>query len=177
MTSSVFMDSFLGLLKVRIMRGINLAIRDINQASDPYVIVRMGEQKLKTRVVKNNCNPEWNKELTLSVKDVKIPIHLIVYDKDTFSVDDRMGEASIDLKQYVECLQMQLEKLPDGSVVKRIPVDRTNCLAEESTCIWKNGNIIQEMILRLRNVECGELVVEIEWVDVIGCKGLSKVEL
>jgi Ca2+-dependent lipid-binding protein len=34
-------------------------------------------QKLKTRVVKNNCNPEWNEELTLSVRDVKTPIHLV----------------------------------------------------------------------------------------------------
>lgn len=34
-------------------------------------------KKLKTRVVKNNCNPEWNEELTLSVKDVKTPIHLV----------------------------------------------------------------------------------------------------
>ena len=34
-------------------------------------------QKLKTRVVKNNCNPEWNDELTLSITDVNVPITLV----------------------------------------------------------------------------------------------------
>ncbi|XP_028217101.1 protein C2-DOMAIN ABA-RELATED 9-like isoform X1 [Glycine soja] len=137
----------------------------------------MQEQKLKTGVVKDNCNPEWNEEFTLSIKDVKTPIHLSVYDKDTLSGDDKMGEADIDLKPYVQCVQMGLNERPDDSSVKRIQPDDTNCLAEESNCIWQNGNIIQEMILKLRNVESGEVVVEIEWVDVIGCKGLSQVEL
>ncbi|XP_061357311.1 protein C2-DOMAIN ABA-RELATED 10-like isoform X3 [Gastrolobium bilobum] len=141
------MDSILvlGLLKLRIKRGINLAIRD-SRSSDPYIVVNMGEQT--------------------------------VYDKDTFSVDDKMGEAEIDLKPYLECVKMamELEKLPHGCAVKRIQPNRTNCLAEESSCILQNGNIIQDMILRLRNVERGEIVVQIEWIDVIGCKGLSEVE-
>ncbi|XP_061357309.1 protein C2-DOMAIN ABA-RELATED 9-like isoform X1 [Gastrolobium bilobum] len=173
------MDSILvlGLLKLRIKRGINLAIRD-SRSSDPYIVVNMGEQKLRTHVVKQNCNPEWNEELTLSIRDVNTPIHLTVYDKDTFSVDDKMGEAEIDLKPYLECVKMamELEKLPHGCAVKRIQPNRTNCLAEESSCILQNGNIIQDMILRLRNVERGEIVVQIEWIDVIGCKGLSEVE-
>ncbi|KAK2399552.1 Protein C2-DOMAIN ABA-RELATED 9 [Trifolium repens] len=164
-------NNILGLLKLRIKRGINLAIRDA-KSSDPYVVVNMAEQKLKTRVVKNNCNPEWNEELTLSVRDVKTPIHLTVFDKDTFSVDDKMGDADVDLKPYAQCVQMRLDTLPNGCAVKRIQANRTNCLAEESSCIYKNGKIIQEMILRLRNVESGELVVEIEWVDVPGCRGL-----
>ena len=34
-------------------------------------------QKLKTSVIKNNCNPTWNEEMTLYVKDVKTPVHLV----------------------------------------------------------------------------------------------------
>ncbi|CAM8927711.1 unnamed protein product [Rhodiola kirilowii] len=37
------MDSVLGLLRIRVKRGINLAIRDIS-SSDPYVVVKMGRQ-------------------------------------------------------------------------------------------------------------------------------------
>ncbi|RDX84260.1 Protein C2-DOMAIN ABA-RELATED 9, partial [Mucuna pruriens] len=172
-------SSILGLLKLRVKRGHNLAIRDAIKrgASDPYVVVNMGEQKLRTHVVKNNCNPVWNDDLTLSIKDVKTPIHLSVYDKDTFSGDDRMGEADIDLKPYAQCVQVGFNNLSNGSSVMKVQPDKTNCLAKESHCIWKNGNLVQEMILRLRNVESGELVVEIEWMDVIGCKGLSHVEI
>lgn len=34
-------------------------------------------QKLKTRVINSNCNPVWNEQLTLSIKDVNDPIRLV----------------------------------------------------------------------------------------------------
>jgi len=34
-------------------------------------------QKLKTRVVKKNLNPEWNDDLTLSISDPHAQIHLV----------------------------------------------------------------------------------------------------
>lgn len=37
------MDNLLGLLRIRIKRGVNLAVRDV-RSSDPYVVVRMGKQ-------------------------------------------------------------------------------------------------------------------------------------
>ena len=37
------MNNLLGLLRIRIKRGVNLAVRDIN-SSDPYVVVKMGKQ-------------------------------------------------------------------------------------------------------------------------------------
>lgn len=97
----------------------------------------------------------------------------IVYDKDTFTADDTMGDAEIDIKPYIECLRMGLESLPDGSVVKRVQPSRENCLADESCCVWNKGKIVQDMCLRLRNVEHGEVAVQIEWIDLPGCKGLS----
>lgn len=169
------MEGILGLIKIRIKRGTNLIARD-TRTSDPYVVITLGEQKLKTVVVKDNCNPEWNEELTLYVRDVNIPIHLAVFDKDTFTVDDKIGDADIDIKPYLQCVKMELNELPDGHVVKKVQPNRTNCLAEESSCIWKNGKLIQEMSLRLRNVKSGEVIVEIEWVNLPDSKGLSEVE-
>lgn len=34
-------------------------------------------QKVKSRVVKKNCNPEWNDELTLCVNDPDLPISVV----------------------------------------------------------------------------------------------------
>ncbi|GAB4853825.1 Protein C2-DOMAIN ABA-RELATED 10 [Ancistrocladus abbreviatus] len=127
----------------------------------------MGDQRLKTRVIKKNCNPEWNEELTLQIWNPSIPIKLTVFDKDRFSDDDRMGEADIDINPYLECLAMGLEDLPAGTAVKKIQPSRSNCLADESKVVWvKKGHMVQDMILRLKNVERGEVQIQLEWIDI-----------
>ncbi|GFY86727.1 calcium-dependent lipid-binding (CaLB domain) family protein [Actinidia rufa] len=159
------MEHLLGLLRIHVHRGINLAIRDV-RSSDPYVV------KLKTRVVKKNLNPEWNEDLTLSISDSNIPIKISVYDKDTFSLDDKMGDAEFDIKPFLEAVKMRLESLPSGTVVTKVKAGRENCLAEESCIVWADGKIIQHMVLRLRNVERGEVELQLEWIDIPGSRGV-----
>ncbi|KAM1078491.1 hypothetical protein TB2_025180 [Malus domestica] len=165
------MENMMGLLRIHVQRGVNLAVRDM-KSSDPYVVVKMGKQKLKTRVVKRNVNPEWDERLTLSVTEPNLPITLSVYDKDTFSFDDKMGDAEFDIALFIQVLRMGLEGLPDGTVITKVQPSRENCLAEESCIIWSNGKLVQNMILRLRNVECGEIELQLQWIDVPSSRGL-----
>ncbi|PNX62217.1 putative ADP-ribosylation factor GTPase-activating protein, partial [Trifolium pratense] len=37
------MENALGLLKIHVQRGVNLAVRDV-VSSDPYVVIKMGKQ-------------------------------------------------------------------------------------------------------------------------------------
>ncbi|KAG8637502.1 hypothetical protein MANES_15G130500v8 [Manihot esculenta] len=166
------MENVLGLLIIGVRRGINLAVRDIG-SSDPYVIITSGRQKLKTRVVKRNCNPQWNEDLTLTITDIHAPIKLEVYDKDTFTGDDKMGDAEIDIRPYIASLKMGFQKLPNGCALKRVPPTMSNCLADESSIVWNNGEITQDMLIRLRNVESGEVELRLKWVHIPGCKGLE----
>ncbi|KAJ0038142.1 hypothetical protein Pint_22326 [Pistacia integerrima] len=152
-------ESMLGLLKIRVKRGINLVVSD-TFSSDPYV-------KLKTKVVNNNCNPVWNEDLTLPIRDTNIPVHLTVFDKDTFTVDDEMGEAIIDIRPYMESIKMELKNLPNGCAIKKLQPTRENCLLDESGIIWNNGKITQDMALKLRNVQSGVVEIRLEWVDVL----------
>ncbi|KAI6677156.1 hypothetical protein NL676_037952 [Syzygium grande] len=154
-----------GLLKIRVKRGSDLAVRDI-LTSDPYVVVSLAHQKWKTRVVKNNCNPEWNDERTLSIADPNIPINLTVYDKDMITADDKMGEAEVDIKPYMDVLEKRLENLPTPTPIARIQPSRDNCLAVESSIVWEDGKIYQDMVLGLRNVERGKVEVRLEWIHV-----------
>ncbi|KAF6168326.1 hypothetical protein GIB67_018166 [Kingdonia uniflora] len=62
------MVEFIGLLKVKVIKGTNLAVRDI-LSSDPYVVLKLGKQKTQTQVISSNLNPIWNKELVLSVPE------------------------------------------------------------------------------------------------------------
>ncbi|KAF9597828.1 hypothetical protein IFM89_021913 [Coptis chinensis] len=165
------MEHLLGLLKIRVCRGINLAVRDV-RSSDPYVVIKIGKQKVKTSVMYNNVNPEWNEDLTLSISDASLPVKLTVYDKDTFSMDDKMGDAEFDIKPFLEAVKMHLVDLPSGTIVTKVTPSRQNCLSEESSIIWVNGSILQNICLRLRNVECGEVELQLMWVDVPGSRGV-----
>ncbi|XP_051208743.1 GTPase activating protein 1 [Lolium perenne] len=159
-----------GLLRVRVLRGVNLAIRDL-RSSDPYIVIRMGKQKLKTRVVRKSVNPEWNDELTLSIEDPTLLIKLDVFDKDTF-FDDPMGNAELDIRPLVEVVRMRLQGVEDNTVVKKLVPNRQNCLAEESAIYMSEGAVKQDVVLRLRNVECGEIELQLQWIDIPGAKGV-----
>lgn len=165
------MDDLLGLLRIRVKRGVNLAVRDVN-TSDPYVVVKMGKQKLRTRVIKKDVNPEWNEDLTLTVTDPIGSFLLTVYDHDTFSKDDKMGDAECDIRPFIEALKTNTEGLPTGTIICRLQPCRKNCLAEESCITWNNGKVVQDIVLRLQNVECGEVELQLQWIDLPGARGL-----
>lgn len=167
------MENLVGLLKIHVCRGVDLAIRDVN-TSDPYLIVRLGKQKLKTHVVKKNLNPEWDEDLTLSITDQNKsqPIRLQVYDHDIFSPDDKMGDAEFGIDTLLEVANMDLSGLPDGTVIKRVIPSRQNCLAEESSVCWAKGGITQNLFIRLQNVECGQVELKIKWIKLSDRKAI-----
>ncbi|XP_024962427.1 probable ADP-ribosylation factor GTPase-activating protein AGD11 [Cynara cardunculus var. scolymus] len=98
--STAGMVEFVGLIKVNVVRGIDLAIRDV-RSSDPYVMLSLGNQSVKTRVIKNCLNPVWNEKLMLSIPDNVPLLKVSVFDKDKFTTDDFMGEAEIDIEPLV----------------------------------------------------------------------------
>ncbi|KAI3776399.1 hypothetical protein L1987_46180 [Smallanthus sonchifolius] len=158
------MDNPPGALRIRIKKGVGLAVRDV-KTSDPYVVIKMGNQKLKTRIVEKNVNPEWNEEFILSIQDPDLPVKLTVYDHDKFSKDDNMGDAEVDIKPFLEALKMKRKNLPNGTILKTIQPARSNFLVEQSHITWKRDKVIQDMCLRLQKVECGEVEIELSWIN------------
>ncbi|KAG1359431.1 Synaptotagmin-2 [Cocos nucifera] len=70
-----------GILNVKVVRAHNLRRKDILGKSDPYVKLRLTEEKLpskKTTVKHGNLNPEWNEEFKLVVgKHEKMGMNVI----------------------------------------------------------------------------------------------------
>uniref|UniRef100_A0A1J3H3R5 Putative ADP-ribosylation factor GTPase-activating protein AGD11 n=1 Tax=Noccaea caerulescens TaxID=107243 RepID=A0A1J3H3R5_NOCCA len=159
------MEDVVGLLRIRVRRGINLVSRE-SSGSDPFVVITMGPEKVKTRGVENNCNPEWNDEVTLAITDPNEPVILEVYDEDTFTSHDKMGDAEIDIKPFLEFQKMGFQQLSDGTEIKRVKPSGNNCLSQESRIISSNGKLVQDMILRLRDVETGEVEIQIEFINI-----------
>ncbi|KAJ8648779.1 hypothetical protein MRB53_001802 [Persea americana] len=162
--TSIGMIEFVGLIKVNVVRGTNLAIRDV-VSSDPYVIISLGYQSVKTRVIKSNLNPVWNERLMLSIPDPIPPLKLLVYDKDAFFADDRMGEAEIDIQPLVSAAkEYENSNNSDSKQLGKWLASEDNTLVKDSEITLADGKVTQAITLRLQSVECGELEIELECV-------------
>ncbi|XP_031372425.1 probable ADP-ribosylation factor GTPase-activating protein AGD11 isoform X2 [Punica granatum] len=162
--SSAGMVEFVGLIKVNVVKGTNLAVRDM-MTSDPYVILTLGQQSVKTRVIKNNLNPVWNEKLMLSIPDNVPPLKVLVYDKDTFSTDDFMGEAEIDIQALLTAAKAyENSSITEPMQLGKWLASKDNTLVKDSIICLSDGKVKQEITLKLQNVERGELEIELECV-------------
>lgn len=91
-----------------------------------------------------------------------------VFDKDTFSKDDQMGDAEFDIEALMQIVRMDLQDIRSGTVVRTVRPGRQCCLADESHIVWENGQIVQDMLLKLRNVETGVVHLQLKWVNIPG---------
>ncbi|KAK2973276.1 hypothetical protein RJ640_017493 [Escallonia rubra] len=158
------MVEFVGLIKVNVVRGTNLAIRDI-MTSDPYVILSLGNQSVKTRVIKNNLNPVWNEKLMLSIPESVPPLKLLVYDKDTFTPDDYMGEAEIDIQPLLSAAKAsENSKLNESMQLGKWVASKENTLVRDGVISLAEGRVKQDIALKLQRVERGVLEIELECV-------------
>ncbi|WRX11653.1 C2 domain - like 10 [Theobroma cacao] len=158
------MVEFIGLVKVNVVKGTNLAVRDM-MTSDPYVILALGQQSVKTRVIKNNLNPVWNESLMLSIPENIPPLKVLVYDKDTFSTDDFMGDAEIDIQPLVAAAKAcENSELRESMQLGKWVASKDNTLVKDGIITLVDGKVKQEISLRLQNVERGVLEIELECV-------------
>lgn len=158
------MVEFIGLLKVKVVKGTNLAVRDM-MTSDPYVVLTLGKQTVQSTVISSNLNPVWNEELMLSVPSNYGPVKLQVYDHDTFSADDIMGEAEIDIQPLITSATSYGNPEMFGNMqIGKWLKSHDNALMEDSVVNIIDGKVKQDVPLKLQNVECGELHLELEWL-------------
>lgn len=92
-----------GILGVKIVRAMKLKKKDLLGASDPYVKLKLTEDKLpskKTTVKHKNLNPEWNEEFNLVVKDPQSQaLEVNVYDWEQVGKHDKMGLNVVPLQE------------------------------------------------------------------------------
>jgi len=149
---------------VRVIKGSNLVIGDhIVKNSDPYVVIRLGEQTKKTSVKKKTLNPVWDEGLTFT--DVFYRDHCLltveVLDEDKFpkfKQKDFLGDAEIDLQPLLE------ESYPMATGKKLVAQSNNIYLAKDSWIVQHDdGRIVQDVCLKLGRVKSGLLEMRLEW--------------
>ncbi|KAI3680431.1 hypothetical protein L6452_35201 [Arctium lappa] len=164
---SGYMGEPIGILKVIVVRGKKLVIRDF-KTSDPYVIVKLGNQTAKTKVINSCLNPVWNEELTFSIVEPVEVLKLSVFDKDRFKADDEMGDAEVNIQPLVKAARLKeiLGVANEGTILRKVIPDTDNCLASESCISWVKGEVVQDVWLRLSQVESGDIQLKLKFLNV-----------
>ncbi|CRK36341.1 hypothetical protein BN1723_004210 [Verticillium longisporum] len=96
-------------LKVVILRARNLAAKDRNGTSDPYLVLTLGEAKVVTHEIPKTLNPEWNvvEEMPVTSPESLI-LDVICWDKDRFG-KDYMGEFDVPLEELFTATKTEQE--------------------------------------------------------------------
>ncbi|BAT09180.1 Os09g0538800, partial [Oryza sativa Japonica Group] len=92
-----------GILLVKVLRAQNLRKKDLLGKSDPYVKLKMSDDKLpskKTTVKRSNLNPEWNEDFKFVVTDPETQaLEINVFDWEQVGKHEKMGMNNILLKE------------------------------------------------------------------------------
>jgi len=85
-------------LRIRILRGCNLAPKNSNGKSDPYLKLWCGQYKYKSKKKTNTLVPEWNETAKLIPSTICTTkrIEVECWDWDLIGSDNFMGQFSID---------------------------------------------------------------------------------
>ena len=95
-------------LVIKVVGARDLEAMDVGGSSDPYAVLKLGNQEHKTRIVQKNLSPVWNEEFTLSVEEIYQPVNVSVWDNDLIGADDMIGEVFVHLSEFVGRMQTQV---------------------------------------------------------------------
>ncbi|XP_022911750.1 E3 ubiquitin-protein ligase Nedd-4 isoform X7 [Onthophagus taurus] len=116
-------------LRIKVIKGIGLAKKDIFGASDPYVRIDLntinGDETIDsvlTKTKKKTLNPNWNEEFVFRVKPAEHKLIFQVFDENRLTRDDFLG--------MVELTLISLPKEQEGRAIlptKYVLKPRSTC--------------------------------------------------
>ncbi|KAF3319874.1 synaptotagmin-3-like protein [Carex littledalei] len=91
-----------GILRVKVVRAMDLLKMDLIGKSDPYVKLKLSGERLpskRTSIKMCNLNPEWNENFKFVVKDPQTQVlELHVFDWEKVKMHDKLGIQVVPLR-------------------------------------------------------------------------------
>ena len=92
-------------LTVNVIEAQNLKPMDFGVSSDPYCILTVGDQILKTHIIQENLNPQWHEVFTFKPKTGQETIKVVIWDRDTLGTDDFEGQVEFSISDFKDQLK------------------------------------------------------------------------
>mmetsp|Transcript_52102 Transcript_52102/g.121557 ORF Transcript_52102/g.121557 Transcript_52102/m.121557 type:complete len:109 (-) Transcript_52102:77-403(-) len=70
----------------------------LGDVSDPYVVVKLGQQEFLTPVINNDLNPVWKVDNKFTLQVSKERLLELEVKNSNFVVDDSLGRTSLDFR-------------------------------------------------------------------------------
>ncbi|KAL9248603.1 FT-interacting protein 1-like protein [Drosera capensis] len=87
-------------LYVRVVRAKDLPVNTLTGSCDPYVEVKLGNYRGKTRHFEKKMNPEWNQVFAFGKDKIQSTVlEVFLRDRDMVGRDDYLGRVSFDLHE------------------------------------------------------------------------------
>jgi len=145
-------------LKLKIIQGKDLAARDANGLSDPYVRLTLlpdKKHRLETKIKRRTLNPRWNETFyfegfPVSKLQARV-LHLHVYDYDRFSRDDSIGEVHLPL------CQVDFSSKPQFWRSLHPPVKEKLGELLVSLSYYPSNNTLNIAVLKARNLKAKDI--------------------
>ncbi|KAJ8763901.1 hypothetical protein K2173_003683 [Erythroxylum novogranatense] len=103
LSESFVREIYDGQLLIKLIKGLDLPIMDPWGTSDPYVVMQLDGQVVKSKIKWGNKTPTWNEDFTLNIK---LPptksLQVAAWDANLVTPHKRMGNASISLESLCD---------------------------------------------------------------------------
>ena len=153
-----------GVLKVQVHMAAELERKDFGKMigkgkSDPYAIISVGSQKLKSNVINDTDCPKWDNLTANFLVEVGQDLLIEFFDEDPDG-DDQLGQLVIPIdpvarKGNVDKLWVDLDNAKSGQAL--ISLMWTNA-SDEQNAELKNNSITNKCILQVFIDSCSDLV-------------------
>merc|ERR1712106_616883 len=101
-----------GQIKITVHKARDIEKSGMFGKADPYVILTHGDQKAKSKTIKNNYNPEWDFTAKFDIKqEVTEGITISVFDDD-IGKDDALGQKILDISVLQENQNLKNQWIP-----------------------------------------------------------------
>ncbi|PAA67217.1 hypothetical protein BOX15_Mlig018193g1 [Macrostomum lignano] len=157
-----------------LVNGRNLLAMDDSGQSDPYVKFKLGDQKCKSRVIKETLNPYWGEEFELKYfpEDDGL-LKISVFDHDVAGQNDFMGRTQVNLKRLAwEKSHVVEAQLLDGAGSLRLLITITGAtISSVSSDNYFSQRGRMEIVNRYSLLRTHEDVDDVGWLQVKVLRG------